>query len=387
VAIRRLASRLHWDSSNLPDGVGGPVSEAATFSPSALGAPDAHDRLNSSIAYSFQCDLAAVEVHQNTGHLTIERYITVHDAGTMLNPMLVEGQIHGGFVHGLGAATSERVTYGADGSLLTVTFQDYMCPTAPEIPRLGIGHISSPSPNTVHGSKGLGDGSSMVAPAALANAIAGATGVLGIIPPFTAPRIWAFVNGFDPDAGLREPVKDRAAASYPGRPLSGSGSVTLSAGQEAVWRALIGVSSLKHAIPGCRDIKAAGPNVYEAIVDIRIAGIGGTYKARIELLDLKEPSSLRLFGSAEGGLAAGKGHADVRLSSLPDGRTKLDYIYRAGVTGRVVSFGHRMLDSVTGLLISRFFEGFEARLTGKGGRLGVRAMLRDLVLLLRSLVR
>jgi 2-furoyl-CoA dehydrogenase large subunit len=387
VPIRRLASRLHWDSSNLPDGVDGPVSEAVTFSPSALGAPDANDRLNSSIAYSFQCDLAAVEIDRDTGHLTIDRYITVHDVGTMLNPRLVEGQVHGGFVHGLGAALSERVTYGADGSLLTVTFQDYMCPTAPEIPNLGIGHISTPSPNTVHGSKGLGDGSSMVAPAALANAIADATGVRGLVPPFTAPRIWAFVNGLDPDAGLREPVKDRGAASYSGRPLSGSGSVTLSTGREAAWRALIDVPTLKQVIPGCREIKEAGPNAYEAIVDIRVAGIGGTYKARIELSDLKEPSSLRIFGSAEGALAAGKGHADVHLSSLADGRTKLDYSYQAGVTGKAVSFGHRMLDSVTSLLIARFFEGFEARLTGKRGGLRFRAMLRDLVLVLRSLLR
>jgi 2-furoyl-CoA dehydrogenase large subunit len=387
VAIRRLASRLHWDSSHLPDGIDGPVSEVVTFSPSMLGTPDAQDRLNSSLAYSFQCDLAAVEVDRNTGHLTIERYVTVHDAGTMLNPRLVEGQIHGGFVHGLGAALSERVTYGADGSLLTVTFQDYMCPSASEIPSLGIGHISSPSPYTVHGSKGLGDGSSMITPAALANAIADATGMRGLVPPFTAPRLWAFMNRLDPDAELREPAKDRTAASYAGRPLTGSGSVTLSAGPETVWRALVDVASLKQVIPGCHEIKAAGPDIYEAIIDIRVAGIGGTYNARIELSDLKEPSSMRFFGSAEGGLATGRGHADVRLSSMPDGRTKLDYTYRAGVTGRVVSFGHRMLDSVTGLLISRFFEGLEARLTGKRGGSGIRAMLRDLALLLRSLVR
>jgi 2-furoyl-CoA dehydrogenase large subunit len=387
VPIRRVASRLHWDSSNLPDGVDGPVSEAVTFSPSTLGAPGVDDRLNSSIAYSFQCDLAAVEVDRNTGHLTIERYITVHDVGTMLNPRLVEGQIHGGFVHGLGAALSERVAYGADGSLLTGTFQDYMCPTAPEIPRLGIGHISSPSPNTVHGSKGLGDGSSMAAPAALANAIADAASVRGLVPPFTAPRIWLFVNGLDPDAELGEPGTNRSLVSYAGRPLNGSGSVTLRAEREAVWRALIDAPSLDQVIPGCREIKAAGPNLFEAIVDIRVAGIGGTYRARIEFLDLDEPNSLRLSGRADGGLAAGEGHADIRLTSLQDGRTKLDYSYRAGVTGRAVSFGHRMLGSVTALLISRFFEGLEARLTGKRGGSQIRAMLHDLFRLLRSLAR
>jgi 2-furoyl-CoA dehydrogenase large subunit len=387
VAIRRLASRLHWDSSNLPEGVDGPVSEAVTFSSPALNAPGPDDRLNGSLAYSFQCDLAAVEVDRNTGQLTIERYVTVHDAGTMLNPMLVAGQVHGGFVHGLGAALTERVTYAADGSLLTGTFQDYMCPTAPEIPRLGAGYISSPSPNTVHGSKGLGDGSSMITPAALGNAIADAIGVRGIVPPFTAPRIWAYMNGLDPDAALRQPAKERAAGSYAGLPLSGAGSVTLSAEQEAVWRALIDVPGLKQVIPGCREINAAGPNLYEAIVDIRVAGIGGTYRARIELAALDEPNSLRLSGSAEGGLATGRGHADVRLSALPEGRTKLDYAYQAGVTGRVVSFGHRMLDGVTRLLISRFFEGLDARLTGERRGFSVRTALRDLLLLLRSLVR
>jgi 2-furoyl-CoA dehydrogenase large subunit len=387
VSLRRLASRLHWDSSNLPEGVDGPISEGVTFSPSTLGAPDRDDRLNSSIAYSFQCDLAAVEVDPDTGHVTIERYATVHDVGNMLNPMLVEGQILGGFAHGLGAALSERVTYGADGSLMTVTFQDYMCPTAPEIPHLSIGHISSPSPNTVHGSKGLGDGSSMVAPVALANAISHAIGVRDLAPPFTAPRIWALAHGLDPDADLREPPEEKKEASYPGRPLRGSGSLTLNVERDAVWRALLDVSSLKDVIPGCQEIEETGPNSYEALVDIRVAGIGGAYKARIELSNLREPEYLRLSGTADGALGAGKGHADVRLSVLPDGQTRLDYVYRAGITGRVVSFGHRMLDSVTNILISSFFESFETRLTGKHGAPPVLAYLRRFMLLLRSLIR
>jgi 2-furoyl-CoA dehydrogenase large subunit len=387
VPLRRLASRLHWDSSNLPEGVDGPISESVTFSPSTLGAPDQNDRLNSSIAYSFQCDLAAVEADPDTGHVTIERYVTVHDAGNMLNPALVEGQILGGFAHGLGAALSERVTYGGDGSLLTVTFQDYMCPTAPGIPHLGIGHISSPSPNTVHGSKGLGDGSSMVAPVAIANAISRAIGVRDLAPPFTAPRIWALANSLDAGADLSEPPNEKRETVYPGRPLSGSGSLTLSAERDAVWRALLDVSSLKDVIPGCREIAETGPNNYEALVDIRVAGIGGAYKSRIELSNLKEPEYLRLSGTAEGALGTGKGHADVRLGALPDGRTRLDYAYQAGITGRVVSFGHRMLDSVTNILVSSFFESFEARLTGKRGAPRLLAFFRRFVLLLRSLIR
>ncbi len=386
VPIRRLASRLHWDAGNLPEGVGGPVAENFTFSPITLRAPDREDRLNSSIAYSFQCDLAAVEVDPNTGHVSVEHYVTVHDAGNLLNPLLVEGQIHGGFVHGLGAAMSERIAYGSDGSLMTATFQDYMCPTAPEIPHLDVGHVSSPSPNTVHGSKGLGDGSSMVAPAALGNAIARAIGVRTVTPPFTAPRIWSLLNGLDPDSGLREQPKEKVTEAYPGRPLTGSGDVTLSAPPEAVWAALLDVQALKEVIPGCKEIKPVGAHAYEAIVDIRVAGIGGSYKASIQLSNLKEPESLRLSGASEGALASGKGHADVQLSALPDGKTRLAYTYQAGISGRVVSFGHRMLDSVTAILISSFFEALESRLTGHRGSRFVSA-IRNLVRLLRSYIR
>ena len=134
IPIRRLAAQLHWDSSNPPHGVDGAIAETVEFSPSILGVPDEQDRLRSSLTYTFQCDIAAVEVERDTGRVHVRRYVTVHDVGNMLNPALVEGQIHGGFAHGFGAGMMERVTYGADGTLLTGTFQDYLCPTAPELP-------------------------------------------------------------------------------------------------------------------------------------------------------------------------------------------------------------------------------------------------------------
>ncbi|HZV21893.1 MAG TPA: SRPBCC domain-containing protein, partial [Hyphomicrobiales bacterium] len=264
--------------------------------------------------------------------------------------------------------------------------QDYMCPTAPEVPHLEVGHINTPSPNTVHGAKGLGDGSAMVAPVALANAIAQAIGVRDIAPPFTPPRIWAYANSLDPDAHLQE-AKAKEASPYAGWPLAGSGSVTLGAGREAVWRALIDVPGLKDVIPGCREIRGIGPNVYEAVAELRIAGVGGSYSARFELADLREPERLRLIGKAEGRLGAGTGEADIRLSALGSAQTRLDYTYRAGITGRVVSFGHRMLDAVTGLLISSFFEGLEGRLGGRKGLSRLRTLWRSLLLLLRGLRR
>ncbi|MDP1602870.1 MAG: molybdopterin-dependent oxidoreductase, partial [Legionella sp.] len=147
IAVRRLGMQLHWDAGNLPDGVDGPVSELAEFAPAGLTVPDEQDRMRSSLTYSFQCDLTAVEVDGDTGRVHIDKYVSVHDAGTLLNPAVVEGQLRGGFAHGFGAAMMERVTYGADGTLLSGTFQDYLCPTAPELPDVDLVHYVTPSAN------------------------------------------------------------------------------------------------------------------------------------------------------------------------------------------------------------------------------------------------
>lgn len=376
IPIRRLAAQLHWHSGDLPEGIDAPITETATFAPHIMSAAEPEDRVRSSLAYSFQCDVALVEIDRRTGRVTVEKYVTVHDVGNMLNPMLVEGQIHGGFAHGFGAGMTERVAYAPDGTLLTSTFQDYMCPTAPELPRIEIGHICTPSPNTVHGAKGLGDGSSMIAPVVLANAIADAIDVNDLVPPFTPARVWSMLQGEDPDArprAAREAEVGQEAAAVPGgHPLAGEGSVVLSAPRPTVWRTLLDAEGLARVIPGCEQIRAMGAHTYEATINIRVAGIGGPYRTQLRFADLHEPEQLRLDGHAEGKLGAGSGEVVVRLADQPGGRTRLDYSYRATVSGKVASFGHRMLDSVTRVLIGSFFQSLEMRLTGtqlKGGAL------------------
>ena len=98
-------------------------------------------------------------------------YVSVHDAGRLLNPLLAEGQIVGGFAHGFGAVMQEAVAYGADGELLTDTLKDYLCPTASDIPRLRSAHRETPSPLTPLGAKGLGEGTTMSVPSAIHNAV------------------------------------------------------------------------------------------------------------------------------------------------------------------------------------------------------------------------
>ena len=117
-------------------------------------------------------------------------YVSVHDAGALLNPLLAEGQVRGGLAHGLGAALYERLAYDEDGNLLTASFMDYLCPTAPDLPAVSLGHRSTPSPFTPLGAKGLGEGTTMSAPAAIANAVADALGHQNVELPLTPARVW-----------------------------------------------------------------------------------------------------------------------------------------------------------------------------------------------------
>jgi 2-furoyl-CoA dehydrogenase large subunit len=110
----------------------------------------------------------------------IVEYTTVHDAGRILNPLLVEGQVYGAANHGLGGALYEELEYDADGQLLSASLMDYVCPTAVESPRLTIDHLETPSPLTRLGAKGVGEGNCMSTPPALANAIADALRPLGV---------------------------------------------------------------------------------------------------------------------------------------------------------------------------------------------------------------
>jgi 2-furoyl-CoA dehydrogenase large subunit len=190
VSFRRLAGVAHWNPHALPPGLEPGLHETAFAAAEHLAPPDEDDRVASSALHGFIADVAVVEVDRETGVVTVLDYATVHDAGRLLNPLLAEGQVRGGFAHGAGAALFERVVYDDDGNLLTGSFVDYLCPTAPDLPPLRLGHRETPSPFTLLGAKGLGEGTTMSAPAALAAAVADALGVDKVELPLTPPRVW-----------------------------------------------------------------------------------------------------------------------------------------------------------------------------------------------------
>jgi len=197
-SLRDLAGRAHWHPTSLPEGKEPGLQATALFGFADAQPVDEHDCVNSSNTYGFIAEIMAVEVDPQTAAIRILRYATVHDAGTIINPMIAEGQIYGGALHGLGGALLEELSYDEAGQLLTGTFMDYLVPTASEAPVIDIAHVVSPSPFTPLGSKGLGEASSMTVPAVIANAVSDALSPLGVgitDLPMSPTRLWELIEG------------------------------------------------------------------------------------------------------------------------------------------------------------------------------------------------
>ena len=147
--------------------------------------------------YSSGAHAAVVEVDPETGLITILRYVAVDDCGTVINPMIVEGQVHGGIAHGIGNAFLEEVVYDGAGQLMTGTLMEYALPRAADVPGLEVHHLVTPSPLNPLGVKGAGEGGTLPAPAAIANAVADALRPLGVEVtemPLTRERLWRRVR-------------------------------------------------------------------------------------------------------------------------------------------------------------------------------------------------
>jgi carbon-monoxide dehydrogenase large subunit len=130
--------------------------------------------------FSGAVHVASVEVDPETGGVRLRQYVVVEDCGPVINPMIVEGQIHGAVAQGVGEALAERLVYDEGGQLLTGTLMEYALPVADTLPFLTIGHLETPSPLTPGGYKGMGEGGTIGAPAAVANAVADAVRPLGV---------------------------------------------------------------------------------------------------------------------------------------------------------------------------------------------------------------
>lgn len=352
--FNRLAGTFHW----APGTVSEPgLRETVQWTPQELAAPDEQERINSSLAYGFAFDICGLEIDRNTGKVSIDRYITAHDAGRLLNPALADGQIRGAFAQSLGAALMEEFAYSAEGALLSGTFADYLPPTAMEVPEPVILHMQTPSPFTPLGAKGLGEGNSMSTPVCIANAIADALGDAvqpeDIVLPLTPSKIVGLLGVPDPES--KSPLK-----AAPG--LAMAAAVDLSAPPEAVYRVLLDPVQLAKVIPGCHALERIADNRYRADVTLGVGLIKARYAAEVELSELDPPRSLRLSGRGAGPLGTAEGSGRLTLEPL-DGGTRLTYDYRVAVGGKIAAVGARMLEGAAKIVLAQLFQqlGRQAR--------------------------
>jgi 2-furoyl-CoA dehydrogenase large subunit len=373
------------------------LRETVFWTPEQLEAPTEDDRVNTSAAYGFAFDICAVEVDPDTGRVRIDRYVTCHDAGTLLNPALADGQIRGAFAQGLGAALMEEFAYGDDGSFQSGTFADYLVPTACEVPEPVIVHMSTPSPFTPLGAKGLGEGNNMSTPVCIANAVADALSVANVVLPLTPSRVMALM-GMEEKApsggGVAAPSDARvdalagetaegalargstvsangaasgAAGNIPalaampsnkgkaGKGLSAQGSVELAATPEAIFAVLLDPVALAKVIPGCHALEQTGENQYRADVTLGVGMVKARYAAEISLSELDPPHRLRLAGAGTSSLGTASGSGSVVLTPSGTG-TRLSYDYRADVSGKVAAVGGRMLEGAAKIVLKQLFE-------------------------------
>ncbi len=179
ITVAQLAQKAYLAPTELPPGMEPGLEATHAFDPPAL-------------TFSSGTHICQVEIDPETGCLTIPHYGIVEDCGRMLNPRVVEGQLHGATAQGLGGALIEEVVYDADGQNRSATFLDYAMPTASLMPSFEVEHLERPDPGTPLGIKGMAEGGVMGASAAISNAVADALAPLGVDAgrqPFTARRL------------------------------------------------------------------------------------------------------------------------------------------------------------------------------------------------------
>jgi carbon-monoxide dehydrogenase large subunit len=182
--MQEIAMAAH-SSLELPEGVEGHLDATTVYNPPNL-------------TYPFGAYICVVDVDSGTGQVKVRRFIAVDDCGVRINPMIVEGQVHGGLADGVGMALMELMAFDEDGNHLGASFMDYLLPTSVECPSWELGETVTPSPHHPIGAKGVGESATVGSPAAVVNAVIDALKPYGVVHadmPLTPAAVWRAMQG------------------------------------------------------------------------------------------------------------------------------------------------------------------------------------------------
>ena len=184
VTIQDIAMKAHG-AGDLPEGIEGGLEAQICYNPENL-------------TYPFGAYICVVDVDPGTAEVKVRRFVAVDDCGTQINPMIIEGQVHGGLTDGVGMALMEMISFDEEGNCLSGSLMDYLIPTAMEVPDWETGHTVTPSPHHPIGAKGIGESATVGSPPAVVNAVVDALKPYGIRHadmPLTPSRVWETMQG------------------------------------------------------------------------------------------------------------------------------------------------------------------------------------------------
>ena len=297
-----------------------------------------------------------VETDPQTAEIKILKYAVVHDCGHLINPMIVEGQIHGGVAQGVGGALYERMAYDESGQLLNASFMDFLMPYVTEVPDLD---RDRPPRDAVAAEPARHQGRRRGRRDPVGGSVRGRDlGRRGAELSRSGDHRHA-----DLAVGAVRPAP-LAQFTDRGALMRIAGENVLHAPVSRAWDALLDPAVLVATIPGCERLVATGENSYDMTVTAGVAAIKGTYAGTCVLSDLQEPASLvmKLDGAGAPGTIGAK--VNVGFADGGDGTTRVTWDADAVVGGMIGGVGQRMLTSVSKRMAGEFFGNVDKALSG-----------------------
>ncbi len=355
ITLGRVASKAHWSPLSVPEEAGTGIRETVFWTPNSLSEPNDADEINSSGTYGFVFDFCGVEVDPNDGSVRIDKYVSMHDAGNLLNPALADGQIRGGFTHGLGAALFEHLSYTPNGAFQSGTFADYCPPYATDVPDILILHDQTPSPITLNGAKGIGEGNCMSTPVCIANAVSDAIGKPINTLPLIRSEVFNLLENLEPANPLPTSSILAPSETKGGHVLQDNGSAFIKKSITDVWEILHDPKQLAKIIPGCHSLEKCHHQSLRSEVTLGAGPIKGKFIATVSLNDVAIPTLLKISGDASGPLGRASGDGEIKLTQTKNG-TQIQYSYSMEINGRIAAVGARLLHGATRGLINQIFK-------------------------------
>ena len=347
------------------------------------------------MTYPFGAYLCVVDIDRYTGETRVRRFYALDDCGTRINPMVIEGQVHGGLTEAFAVAMGQELPYDGAGNIQGASLMDYFLPTMVESPHWETDHTVTPSPHHPIGAKGVGESSHVGGIPCFSNAINDALAQFGtthVDMPHNAYRVWQTLHELKldrhPEADKVTPFQPRPRKEKPKpaaeRPAPAAGEKKAAAkGMEvrlerdygldvpadAAWTLMQDIREVAACMPGASIVEQTGETTYVGEMRLKVGPVSSAFKGDIEVLGLDaERQELRMRG--EGGDTKGSSSASMTLQAriVDEGaeRCRLEGVCTIELKGKMASFGGRMLENISDRLLSQFVANFENRVAAQG---------------------